>query len=222
MSDSVETETIETSVKKLLEKFRFILLGILCAAVVALIAVVVGIILHGKSVENGLEKVETISFVLTKDASSLSEDETKARLNDAIPQLEKLSSKSGIVGIRASMLLADLYFQKGDDESLAKACDSWIRVTTLNKNAYTAPLAFYNAAVSSELLKDVDSAINYYEKSISFKDFPLIDHALFSLARVYEENSKKESAVATYQKLCDLHPTSTWANLAKSRLISLK
>lgn len=214
-----ETESLEVSVNSLLEKFRKILLCVLIAVVIAVIVIIAGIVIRSNSVESGLEKVESITFSLTNNSATMSADELKSANENAIAQLSELSSSKGIVGIRANLLLADLYFQKGEFE---KSRSAYIDSSNIKKNAYTNATAFYNAGVCSEKLNDLDSAIKYYKAASDIKDYLLVDHALFSLARVYEVKNDISSAIEVYEKLNDLHPTSSWALIAKTRLISLK
>ena len=68
----------------------------------------------------------------------------------------------------------------------------------------------------------MDSAISYYESATKDDEFPLIDHALFSLGRVQENKGDFSAAVSSYSKIADVRPSSKWANLAKSREIALK
>lgn len=215
----VETATITDSFESAIGKFRKALLAILVVFVLAVIAIVVGIIVHSNSVKSGLEKVDTVYFSLSNAKSDISADEVKALQNSSIETLLGLSKSSGIVGMRASMLLGELYFQQGKfDESR----NAWLAAANVEKNSYTNSVSYYNAAACSESLNDLDSAVKYYELASSDSDFLLVDHALFSLARVYEAKKDSAKATETYQKLNDLHPNSSWANLAKTRLIALK
>lgn len=222
MSEDIEKETIDVSVENLIVRYRVALVAILGAAVVVLLALLVGIVVRGKSIEKGIERVEDIEFFLTKDAASLDADGVQKRLDDAESKLVPLSSKSGIVGLRASMLLADVYMMRGDNDSLGKARSVFLSVASSGKSSYAVPLALYNAAVCSERLGDLDGAVSGFEKAADFDEFVFGDHSLFSLGRIYEAKGDADNAAKAYQRLCDAHPSSSWANLAKSRLISLR
>lgn len=219
MSDKNETVTLETTVNEMLIKSRKVLTAVVIAAVVVIVGVIIGITLHGKSVASGIEQVDTIYYVLTKDVSDLQGNDLTARLDDAASKLEPLSSKGGIVGIRASMLLAEIKFQKNDFEG---AKNAWLHAAGLKKDSYTTAYSYYNASVCAENLNDTENAVSYMSKSCEDKDFVLIDKALFSLGRLNETKGDFDAAKTAYEKVNDLHPTSNWAKLAKSRLISLK
>lgn len=219
MSDKNETVTLETTLSNMLVKSRKLVTGIVIAAVVVIIGVIIGITIHSKAVESGIEQVDTIYYVLTKDSSDLDEAGVKARFDEASSKLEPLSKKGGIVGLRASMLLAEICFERGEFE---KAMGLWDSAAKVKKNAYTTYYSFYNAAVCAENLNDADKAVSYMSKACESDDFVLIDKALFSLGRLNEAKNDFEAAKAAYEKVGDLHPSSSWANLSKSRLIALK
>ena len=152
----VETATITDSFESAIGKFRKALLAILVVFVLAVIAIVVGIIVHSNSVKSGLEKVDTVYFSLSNAKSDISADEVKALQNSSIETLLGLSKSSGIVGMRASMLLGELYFQQGKfDESR----NAWLAAANVEKNSYTNSVSYYNAAACSESLNDLDSAV---------------------------------------------------------------
>ncbi len=219
MPENEVDNSIALSVNSAIERFRTVLLAVLVVAVLAVVGIVIGVIAHGKSVSSGIEQLDTIEFVLLKDASSLSESDISQRLQTAENQLLPLSKKGGTVGSRASLLLADVYFQQ---EKFEQACDSWVRAAQLKKNAYTTYISYYNAGVASEQLGELDKAISYYESASKDDEFPLVDHALFSLGRVQEGKGDFSAAVSAYTRLNDIRPSSKWANTAKSRMIALK
>ncbi len=214
-----EVKTIEVSVNSTIERFRKVLVAALILAVLLVIGIVVGIIVSGKIVSSGIEQLDTIEFVLLKDAASLSGEELSTRLSLAETQLIPLSKKSGVVGSRASLLLADVYFKQ---EKFEEARSAWIRVAELKKKAYTASLAYFNAGVASEKLGDIEKATIYYETATNDDEFVLVDHALFSLGRVQEGRGDFSAAEKAYSRIEDIRPSSKWADLAKSRIIALK
>lgn len=211
--------TLAMSVNSALEKFRKVFLAVLVVFVVAIVAVIAGIVAYSKSVESGIEKIDAAAFALMNNTAELSGDELKGVQDNALGQLSELSSKGGVVGIRANMLLGDLYLQQGRFE---ESRDAWIRSAEISKKSYTNAVSLYNAAYCFEKLGDLVSAEDFYGRAADFPDFLLVDHALFSLGRVCEASGKSDSAVEAYQRLNDLHPNSSWAKMAKSRIISLK
>ena len=218
MADKIQNETLADSLNAKLEKSKGKILA--CIVVVAVVIATTAIFaaIRSKSISNGIEKIEQISFALTDKATELSKDELTARQNKALEELSNLMQKGGVVGLRANMLVADIKFAQ---KNYGEAKSAWLKAAELNKNAYTAPLCYYNAAVSSEELSETENAISYYKLASENEDFILIDHALFSLGRVSEFAQKYDDAKSAYEKLVDLRPSANWAQLAKSRLIAL-
>ena len=188
-----------------------LLLGAVCAVVV--------ISVNEKTIEKGLGKIDLISYELTNKSYDLSETEIAARQDKAVSSLSELVGKSGIVGVRANMLSAEIYYQKKDFENARSA---WLAAAQKGKNTYIAPIAFFNAASCSEELGSLDDAAAGYKSASEVKDFYEAAHALFSLGRVQEAKEDFVAAAASYQALVDKSPEDSWAKLAKNRLVSLK
>ena len=188
-----------------------LLLGAVCAVVV--------ISVNEKTIEKGLGKIDLISYELTNKSYDLSETEITARQDKAVSSLSELVGKSGIVGVRANMLSAEIYYQKKDFENARSA---WLAAAQKGKNTYIAPIAFFNAASCSEELGNLDDAAAGYKSASEVKDFYEAAHALFSLGRVQEAKEDFVAAAASYQALVDKSPEDSWAKLAKNRLVSLK
>ena len=219
MAEKTENETLATSLNKALEKSKGLVFAVAAIIVVVIVAMAVIATVKSKSTENGIEQIDSISYALTNEAAELSADDIAARQSKALESLSELSEKSGVVGLRANMLIAEIKFAQKNYE---EARSAWLKAVSAKSKAYTASLCYYNAAVCSEELDDTENAIAYYKSASDDADFLLIDHALFSLARVNESAQKFEDAKAAYDKLVELHATSSWAQLAKSRLIALK
>lgn len=188
-----------------------LLLGAVCAVVV--------ISVNEKTIEKGLGKIDLISYELTNKSYDLSETEIAARQDKAVSSLSELVGKSGIVGVRANMLSAEIYYQKKDFENARSA---WLAAAQKGKNTYIAPIALFNAASCSEELGNLDDAAAGYKSAAEVKDFYEAAHALFSLGRVQETKGDFVAAAASYQALVDKSPEDSWAKLAKNRLVSLK
>lgn len=194
----------------------FVFCGVLLLG--AVFAVVV-ISVNEKTIEKGLGKIDLISYELTNKSYDLSETEIAARQDKAVSSLSELVGKSGIVGVRANMLSAEIYYQKKDFENARSA---WLAAAQKGKNTYIVPIAFFNAASCSEELGNLDDAAAGYKSASEVKDFYEAAHALFSLGRVQEAKEDFVAAAASYQALVDKSPEDSWAKLAKNRLVSLK
>ena len=165
--------------------------------------------------KKGLEQLDEISFALTSSSGG----DYAAREEMALSRLDSFAAKKGVVGARANMLLAEIHF---NGKRYAEARGAWLKAAACRPAAYIAPLSWYNAAVCSEELGEADEAFTYYEKAGAQKDFPLKTHALFNAGRIKDENADYEAAAVKYQELSDNHAGDSWANLAMSRLITLR
>ena len=211
-------QTTSEKLSAALVKYRAFLIGLAVVVFVFVAVIVLGTTISNKSLAKDLSALDAVEYAFKKDADSVKDEEWEARRNAALAGLVTLTTKSGIVGVRANMLKADILFQQKEWESSRAA---WVEAAETKKSIYTAPICYYNAAVCSENLNDLDSAVKYYEKSIEAEDFFLVDHAYFSLGRVNEAKGDTEAALKAYEKLNDLHPTSKWASVAKSRSIAI-
>lgn len=215
----MSNEEEKTSVLgKFLEKNIKVIGGLIAVLIVFVIVAVVGSSIKTKATEKGLSQVDAIEYTFKKDADDISAEDFKAKQDAALSELEALASKGGIVGVRANMLKAEILFEQKNYDASRSA---WLKAADAKKSAYAAPLCYYNAAICSENLNDLEGAVSGYEKAISSKDFYLIDHAYFSLGRVNETKGDLEKAVAAYEKIEAIHSGSRWANLAKDRIIAI-
>ena len=144
-----------------------------------------------------------------------------AAKTEALEKITALADKnsSNIVGLRAQMAAADIYFS---NENWSEARDAWLKAATIDEKAYTASVCYYNAAVCSEELNDTDSAITYYEKALAGEYCEFDTHILFSLGRLLESKSDFAGAAEKYNELKNSYPNDPWTDLAQSRLIALQ
>ncbi len=201
-----------------IEKARRPIIVILVALiVVAIILSVVFTIGNSKTAE-GLNTLDSIEFRYDSLDNSSEEysNEQSALLEEALALAEQ---SSGVVKVRSLLFSADVNF---DLENWASARDLYIQAYEADTVAYTAPLALYNAAISSEELSEYDNAVNYLTMLKDYEDFSLSARALFNLGRIEDTRGNYQIAADTYQELNDNFPSTSWANLAKSRLIVLK
>lgn len=214
-----EKTTVSEKLSIFVEGRRVVFIAVLVAAVLALIGFAVFTLTKNGSVEKNLSKIDQITYELTKDSVSLSEEDLESRRIVALEALSEFVNKSGVVGVRANMLAAEItYSQKKFDSAL----DYWLKACAKGKKSYSAPLNYFNAAVCCEELNDLDKAIDLYKKACAYEDFALKSNACFNLGRVQETKGLKEDALETYKKLVDDFSSDSFASLAKSRIIVLE
>lgn len=226
MSENVLTmkkEKKNGNPEKKLEGFvsnnRKILLIILCAILIIAVAFCIFLGVRDSSTKKNLSAIETIEYNYTKNSSELSQEEIQSRQENVLESLKPYVSKSGIVGVRANLLAADIYFSQKDYQN---ALNSYKKVASLAKKSYTNPIANYNAGICCEELGNLEEAYTFYDKATSAQEFYLVTHALFSQGRVAESLENYDNAQKAYNKLVDFYPDDEWTKLAQSRLISLK
>ncbi len=196
------------------------MLFVLAAVIVAIVGYVVFFYTTSAVVRNGLDKIETIEYSLTKGAASLDESELDSRRDTALSNLGAYLNKGGIVGARADMLAADIYGQKKDWNN---SKDYWLKAASKRKGSYIEALCSFNAAAACEELGQNDEALKLYEKVAADKDFVDRSRAAFNAGRLKEGKEDYEGAKASYEAI-DSYGLSNdeWNDLAKTRLLDLK
>lgn len=158
---------------------------------------------------------EETSVELTEEEAALKEADKDAVIDKAIKALAPYVSKSGVAGVRANMLAAEIYYAAKDYVS---AQDCYLAAASKDKDSYTYPVCYSNAgACALELGKYADAA-SFYEKASSVKGYVLASHDLFRYAMSKELAEDYEAASKIYQKLVDDY-SDEWANLAQTCLI---
>ncbi|MCR5762821.1 MAG: tetratricopeptide repeat protein [Treponema sp.] len=214
-----EAAGTQQKVENFILKNRKPLLCIIALLVVAAVAVSVIFCVLDAGRKTGLKAIDAIENEYTKNNDSLSDSEVSARQEAALKELDQYLSNKNIVGIRASMLAADIYFaRKNYEDSLT----NWVNAASYGEKSYTAPICYYNAAVCCDELGKFDESVSYYEKAASVKDFYLASHACFNIGRIKESNGDFKAAVEAYQKTVDSHSGDDYAKLAQSRIIALR
>ena len=211
-----------TASKKLagfIEKNKKAFIAVLVLLVCCLIGYIVFASVAESGKEKGLQALDEITFEMTDKSSDITEAEVATRLSTAFDKASAYTNKGGIVGARANMLCAEITFQQ---KKFAESADFWKATAEKGKKTYLAPLAYFNVAACYEELGKTDEAAENYKLAADNKDFVMRAHAMFNYGRVLESKVDYTNADAAYNELNDNSPDDAWANLAKSRLISLK
>jgi tetratricopeptide (TPR) repeat protein len=104
-----------------------------------------------------------------------------------------------------------------------EAEESWLASSQKADRLYLAPLSLYNAAAAAEEQGKLDTAIEYYGRTLTYSGlFPAAVRAQFSIGRLYEKQNNKEAAIEAYRTVIEKWPNDPyWTNFAHSRIISL-
>lgn len=217
-SDENEKKTFADLLTLFIVKFRFVLLGILVAGILAIVAVGVVSSMNEKAVKAGLTEVDKI----TDEYATLKFSETTdtAKEDELIAKAQAVADKNGpvVVKVRASILVAEIQYGRKNYEAARAA---WLAAAEADKKSYTFGLCNYQCGICSDELGDYDNAVAYLNAAAESEDFADVPRALFNIGRIEESRGNYEKAAETYKKLFADYPSDQWATLAKSRLISL-
>lgn len=217
INDKKEEKSVSEKIGAVIMKFRFLFLSVIGILIVAAIAAGIAITVSESSRKKGLETLDSLMYPLTQAV----QEEYPAARDAALPEILALAEKNAnnVVGVRAYMAAAELYF---DMEDWASARDAWVAAAGAGAGAYTAAVCYYNAAVCAENLGDTVTAVSYYEMTVADEECLFLPHALFSLGRLNESSGNYSEAQTYYTKLRDSYPSDFWTTLAESRLIALR
>lgn len=193
-----------------------IILGAICA-VVAIALIVSALTI--RSAKNASVETEAIISEWT-DLRNKNAEDMAAKEDVLVEKLEKQAAANGhtYAAFRAYTTLGEIYTLRKDWE---KALGSYQKAGEALPKAYTAGIAYFNAAACADELQQYDKALELYTLSASYDDFPLKPRALFNIGRLEESLAHSDKAVEAYTKLTESYPDNDWALLAKSRIIAL-
>ncbi len=213
-----EKKTFSDLLTLFIVKFRFVILGIILALIVAVVAVGVVSSLKTKAVSEGLSVVDEITAEFS--TSLLADPIDTAKVDELLTRAQAVADKKGpaIVTVRAQMVIAEIqYLRKNFDA----ARTAWLAAAEADKTSYTYGLCYYQCGICSEELKDFDNAVLYLQTAADTEGFANAPRALFNIGRIEETRGNNEKAVEAYKKLSSAYSSNQWASLAKSRLITL-
>lgn len=213
------TPSVVDTIADFVDSRRKVLLAVLVLIVVGVAVFVAATMIGGKSNEKALSAIDTISYNLTNNSASCTDEELAQRRKSAFEKLTPFLNKSGVAGVRANMLAAEIAYSNGDYESAAKY---WLAASNKDKTAYTSNLSLFNAGAALEEVGKVDEALDCYTKASQDKDNLLAAHAKFSMARVMETKGDTAAALEVYKELNDKIPDTQWGQLAKTRVLALQ
>jgi len=245
-SNKENTGDSAQKVESFISKYRKIILVSFAAVVVAAVAVCTVVLLRNKAKNDALAAIYSVetSYIedvaaveskytvkeeasedegepavkeLTEEEKAAKSDELAAAAAKAIEALGSYVSESGVVGVRANLLAAEIHYAAKDYLS---AQDCYLAAAEKDVKAYTYPACYSNAgSCALELGKYADAA-SYFEKASSVKGYILASHDMFRFAMAKELSEDYSGAVKVYQEVVDKYDDE-WANLAQSSIIRL-
>ena len=219
MADKTEKSTASAKLNGFLEKNRKPVLVTFIVVLVLVIGFIAGAIIVSTTSKKDLAVVEAYYYELMDSSTDLEDAEITKRATTCIENLAPYVKKSGIAGVRANMLSAELAYILADYEGAINYYDAAI---AKGKKSYTAPVCMYNKASCYEELGKLAEAAEAYKAAAEFEEFGMASHAYFSLGRVLEAQGDYAGAVEAYTTLNDNSSDDDWSHLAKTRIIQLQ
>lgn len=219
MAEKTENKTASVKLNGFLEKNRKPVLITFIVVLVLVIGFVAGAIIISATSKKDLAAVEAYYYELVDSSTDLDDSEITNRATECIEKLASYTKKSGIAGVRANMLCAELAYILADYEGAISYYDAAI---TKGKKSYTAPVCMYNKASCYEEIGKLAEAADSYKSAAEFEEFGMASHAYFSLGRVREAMGDYAGAVEAYKTLNDKSSDDDWSHLAKTRIIELQ
>ena len=193
-----------------------IILGAICVAVAGAL---VASSLTTRAAKQASTETEALISEWTDLRNKNAEDMT-AKEDALVEKLEKQAAANGstYAGFRAYTTLGEIFVLRKDWE---KALAFYQKAGAALPKAYTAGIAYFNAAACADELQQYEKALELYILSASYDDFPLKPRALFNIGRLEESLAHPDKAIEAYTKLTESYPDNDWTLLAKSRIIAL-
>lgn len=197
---------------------------IMAGVAFVLILAVVGVLEYTSS------QKEEKSILMAEDIDSGLMDYLTAAEDDKSAEKEALlviinKAKAEYPGLYAEMRALNteaLIF--ADEENWSDAAAGFTAVAESFADSYLAPVALINASAMKEEEGDNAAATALLEKVLAdYKDISAdIPEVLFNLGRLSESMSETQKAIEYYDMINNDYSSSSWTNLAKSRIIALK
>jgi tetratricopeptide (TPR) repeat protein len=150
-------------------------------------------------------------------------DEDKAVVKEELSSLIEAAGndyKGLYAHMRALNAEAQVLAEEGD---WTGAAASYIAIADNFPDSYMAPVSLLNASAMEEESGDIETALTLLERVIAeYKDLSAdIPEALFNMGRLNEGLGDPVKAQEYYNRISDDYSSSSWTNLAKSRIIAL-
>lgn len=193
---------------------------------IALILILVAI----GTVEFFSSQKEEKSILMAEDIDSayqeyrIAAEDDKAGLKDNLVALIE-EAKNDYPGLYAELrALSTESLLLADEEKWSDAAQGFIAIADNFSDSYIAPVALINASAMREEEGNTEAAAQLLERVLAdYKDVSAdIPEVLFNLGRLSEMMSDTQKAVDYYDQINNDYSSSSWTNIAKSRIIALK
>jgi len=208
------------AVLNFVKSHRRLVLFVFIGSILGITLIIASVVYINNDAEKNLVAFETVldeyrqSYVASPDAREKNLDKTVNKLNEII-DTQINNNKEYINGY---YIIGTLYYNENKHK---EARDYFLRFAD-NSSSFFTPLAYQQAAISSEHLGDFKRALELYsilEKE--YDDSYLIDQVYYNLGRMYQKEKNIFKAREYYKKVMLEFPQSFFANSSKSRLLLL-
>jgi tetratricopeptide (TPR) repeat protein len=213
---------IASALAGFIHRFRFVLWGILGAAIVFLVGYVGWSEITRRQSADATLRVEQAQEIYDSWLAETDAAKKEAIQKDLLERLDGLVKRPGRLygSQRALLLRADLRFELAAwDEAAA----DYRELARRFPGSYLAPISLFDAATCLEEKGDREGAAALYKDIVTrWKGTSVAPRALFALGRLAEDAGTWDEAKSRYEQLDAEWPSSGWTQLAKNRLIALK
>ena len=218
---STKTDIVEL-ISAFASRYRVLLLALAISFIVFIAAWVLWMEREREVLERSSLRVERLQQLYQEWNRQTDGDYRESIGTEILQNAEKIISDypRRYAAQRALYTRAQYQFQLSEWE-LAK--NDWIQVYEKWPASYLAPLSMFNSAVAEEEMKNYDAALSTLRQLIeNWKDAIIIPRALFSLGRIEEKQNNLSEAGIIYDRLIKEYEDSSWALLARNRIIALE
>ena len=216
--------TFKEKISILLQKYRLILLGIFCIAVVILITMAIVFSLRERRLDKGILRMETLLEIYETEWIAEEDDEAKIAAEEKInAEIDFLLGEyqNSFPAQKALFIRGDMAYRQ---EKWSEAVSAFSTLAEEYPESYLAPVSLTYAATAAEEGEDIEGALKTLRRIIA--DYPEnqeeIYRGMFSIGRIEEGRGNKEEALASYNQLLDSGASNAWTSLAQSRVILLE
>lgn len=213
---------LRVAVSNFLQKYRTLLLGVVGVAFLVVVAFAVWTQVDASSKNDFAAKIEKSQAdysAWVAEADATKKGELGKALEAELAQVQN-SAPTGYGLSKAWFLQGNYYSSLKNWSEAAKAYHT---VFEKDKSSYLAPIALVNSAVAHEEAGDASAALAVYgefQKEFS-TDVMLAPQVLFTQGRLLESEKKSDEALASYKKLLEKFPESSWTKLGRDRILLL-